>query len=651
MRGEHEPGEEGQCSGEAPAAGQFLLQRLEVGFVPRIDRIDRRDRRHRDLARGHGGEQCEADILVEPDRRDDHVDAVGDLAGDRDLGLFLARAGAREAGQGPQDDGRDEDDPAGALKEDRRALPQAKRDIGQPRHLIFGQFHHERAAAALDHGVAQDERGKQRADDPGDVQAEHDEALHADAGADASRGDERGDDQCVDGQARGTGHQRRDENGGQPILGIVDGAGRHDSGDRAGEAGQQGDEGAAAEAGVAHQPIHDERRADHVAGRFEHQDEQEQDQYLGQEDDHRADPGEQAVDDQGAEQAVWKRIADGIAGGDGDRLERVGGGCAPREYRLEHDEQYRGEDDNPADRMEQDAVEAVGNAAGRGFADDRAQGDVAGAALERKAVVAGAGAGADYARGEQDRVELGEQLRNAAFAHRDGLDHGNAELGREFRRVEHEPVACRQIDHVERDHDRQAEVDQLQREAQMIVEIGRVDHHQQNIGQAFPRLLAEQDVAGDGFVGAGRVEPVGAGKIDQFGNGATWQGEPSDVALDRYARIVSDLLTGAGERVEQRRLAGIGVADDRDQRCGVHPREDGLAASGMTWTARAWARRIATVIRPTRTASGSAPNGPRWSGSTETPSSKPKWRRRLASLSPRRAQSIAVIRARSPIFN
>ena len=38
-----------------------------------------------------------------------------------------------------------------------------------------------------------------------------------------------------------------------------------------------------------HQPVHQEGRADHVAGRFEHEDEEEQDQDLGQEDDDRAD--------------------------------------------------------------------------------------------------------------------------------------------------------------------------------------------------------------------------------------------------------------------------------------------------------------------------------------------------------------------------
>ena len=47
-----------------------------------------------------------------------------------------------------------------------------------------------------------------------------------------------------------------------------------------------------------------------------------------------------------------------------------------------------------------------------------------------------------------------------------------------------------------------AERDHLQREAQMIVEIGRIEHDQQRIGQALALLTAEHDVAGHFLVGA-----------------------------------------------------------------------------------------------------------------------------------------------------
>ena len=129
------------------------------------------------------------------------------------------------------------------------------------------------------------QRGEQRAGDPGDVEAEHHQALQPDAPAEARVRDEGGDDQGVDRQPRRAGHQRRDQDRRQPVLGVVDRARRHDPRNRAGEARQQGNESAAGQADAVHQPVHQERGADHVAGAFQQQDEEEQDQDLRQEGD------------------------------------------------------------------------------------------------------------------------------------------------------------------------------------------------------------------------------------------------------------------------------------------------------------------------------------------------------------------------------
>ena len=125
------------------------------------------------------------------------------------------------------------------------------------------------------------------------------------------------------------------------------------------------------------------------------------------------------------------------------------------------------------------------------------------------------------------------------------------------------------------------EVDQLEREAEVVVEVGGVEHDQQGVGQPLALLLAEQHVAGHRFVGAGRVEAVSAGKVDQLERPAVGEREPAGMPLDRDAGIVADLLAGAGQRVEQGALAGIGIADHRDQRSGRH------AAVRVTRMARA----------------------------------------------------------------
>ena len=97
--------------------------RLRRGIVAGIDRIDGRDRADRDFARGHRREQGEAMSWLKPIGATTVSMPVGDMPGDRDFALLLARPGLREAGKRPQDDRRAEDDRAGALQEDLRALP------------------------------------------------------------------------------------------------------------------------------------------------------------------------------------------------------------------------------------------------------------------------------------------------------------------------------------------------------------------------------------------------------------------------------------------------------------------------------------------------------------------------------------------------
>gem|GEM_PF-5562707 len=196
----------------------------------------------------------------------------------------------------------------------------------------------------------------------------------------------------------------------------------------------------------------------------------------------------------------------------------------------------------------------------------------------------------------------------AALAHCDGGDHRHAQFLRQHIGVQLQPVAGGQVDHVERDHGGQAQRDQLQREAQMIVEVRRVDHNHQRVGQLFAGLLAQHEVAGHLLVGAGRRQAVGAGQVDQFDRPAVCQRQPARLALHRDARIIAQLLPRAGQRVEQGALARIGIADQRDEGKAAHA----CASCGpvLTSTAAAWLRRIATVMRPILTASGPRPSSP-----------------------------------------
>src|SRR5205085_2043374 len=216
------------------------------------------------------------------------------------------------------------------------------------------------------------------------------------------------------------------------------------------------------------------------------------------------------------------------------------------------------------------------------------------------------------------------------------LDHRHAELPLKRHGIDVEAVAAGEVDHVERHHRRRAECDQLQSEAKVIVEIAGVEDDQKRVGQPLALLLAQEDVAGHLLIRAGGIETVGAGEVDQLDRPAVGKIEAARLPLDGDARIITDLLSRPGQHVEQGALAGIGIADHRDQRIGAHWPP---ASTEMAW---AWSLRIATVIRPIRIASGSRPKGAPCRASIRTPSSKPRLRSRRASGSDRRDQSIPV---------
>ena len=222
--------------------------------------------------------------------------------------------------------------------------------------------------------------------------------------------------------------------------------------------------------------------------------------------------------------------------------------------------------------MEGDGVERVVPAPGGGFGHSGGAGDVARPALQRRDRLVRRGRVARPAFGcaVEHRGHRCAQPVQAALANRDGGDDGHAEVLCERLRRERQAVPFGEIDHVERDDHREIERDQLQREAQVQIEVGGIHDDDERIRAALPGLPAEQDIAGNLFVGRRRIEAVGAGKVDQLHGTAIVQRQPAGMALDRHAGIIADLLAGAGECVEQGGFAGVGIADEHNQREGRH---------------------------------------------------------------------------------
>ena len=111
---------------------------------------------------------------------------------------------------------------------------------------------------------------------------------------------------------------------------------------------------------LAHQPIHQERRARHVAGVFQQADEQEQQQDLRQKHDHRADARDDAVDEQVAQIARRQDAFHHVAQ-PADRPTRASpsAASAKREDALEDQRHEPHEDQRAPHPVRQHAIQPV----------------------------------------------------------------------------------------------------------------------------------------------------------------------------------------------------------------------------------------------------------------------------------------------------
>ena len=231
-------------------------------------------------------------------------------------------------------------------------------DAAQPRQLVVRQFQHERRRRIVaQHEEFDQERHAERAGDARDIEPEHHEALQVDKAPDLFGGDEGRDDQRVDGNARRAGHQRRDQDGGEAVAPVVDHPRRHDAGDGAGKARQQRNEGAAVQPGAAHDAVHQERRARHVAKVFQQQDEQEDDDDLRQEHQDAADARDQAVLQKALQQAGGQRVVNELPERAEARRQQLHQRLRPGEHRLEHHEQDQRQDQEAADGMQHHGID------------------------------------------------------------------------------------------------------------------------------------------------------------------------------------------------------------------------------------------------------------------------------------------------------
>ena len=167
------------------------------------------------------------------------------------------------------------------------------------------------------------------------------------------------------------------------------------------------------------------------------------------------------------------------------------------------------------------------------------------------------------------RVEPGDARRrhrlgqaSHAFPQcRDRRHDVDAERLRKRRQVEPHPACRRFVAHVEREHQRQPGLRERQRDRQAAPQVlGVGDLHQR------PRVLAEQRAHRGALVGAARRKRQHAGGVEQRRPALETQRRARD--LDRRAGVVGDIGVGAGEPMEDHRLADVRRPDEDVGRAG-----------------------------------------------------------------------------------
>ncbi len=373
---------------------------------------------------------------------------------------------------------------------------------------------------------------------------------------------EHGDDEEIDGKARGAAHPRGDENGDESFFGGADGAGGHDAGNGAGVGAEERQEGFTGEAGAGHDAVHEVGGAGHVAGAFEEADEEEQEDDLGKEDDDAADAADDAIDDEGAEVALGHGIFHPSCEQALEGLDPTHGDGGEGKDRPEDDEHDAEEDDPAVNGVQEKGVEAIGG----GLLVDIGPPCGEGAEVADEGLAAGVGIGVgvfpDGLGGVGKRVAEGLFELDDAFS-RVGLDgdDGDAEFFGEFLGIEAEAGFLGGIDHVQGEDAGKSAFDDLEDKREVAFEVRGIGDADDEVGLGMAGDAAFEGVDGDLFVRGTGAEGVTAGEVKDAefvpvrGKGFACGEGNGD------AGVVSDLLVGAGEGVEEGGFPGVRVPD------------------------------------------------------------------------------------------
>ena len=162
--------------------------------------------------------------------------------------------------------------------------------------------------------------------------------------------------------------------------------------------------------------------------------------------------------------------------------------------------------------------------------------------------------------GDVDR--MADQFVHALVFGGGDRNHGHAQHGFHLIDLEGAAVSGDLVHHVQGDDHRCLHLQQLHGEVEIALDVGGVDNVDDGFG-----LLIQNKIPGDQlFTGIGR-HGIDSRQISNLGIGLT--SDHTVLAVHRDAGEVPDVLVGAGQLVEQGRLAAVLVSDQRKRKQGA----------------------------------------------------------------------------------
>ena len=149
-----------------------------------------------------------------------------------------------------------------------------------------------------------------------------------------------------------------------------------------------------------------------------------------------------------------------------------------------------------------------------------------------------------------------DELGDALLARRGDGHHGDAERGLQTVHAHRAAVGRELVHHVEGEDHGPVQLHELERQVEVALDVGGVHDVDDRV-----RVVLEDEAAGDHLLARVRGERVDAREVGDRGLGMTL--DLAVLAVHRDAREVAHVLVGAREGVEERGLAAVLVAGER----------------------------------------------------------------------------------------